>query len=343
MLSFMTGPVELSESVLMASRGRPISHRSGEVQSQLSGIRLAMHSLTSASRLAVMPGGGTLANDAIATHLSTFRSQGLIVIAGEFGLRLAEHARRAGLRFGIYRVQQGQPLDFAEMDKIVGSIDWVWSVHCETSTGVMLDIERLDIFASSRGARLILDCVSTVGAVPLDLSGLYMASMSSGKALASVAGLALVAVSEGAVLQSERVPPALDLERHLSDTPPNTVPSGAIAALHASLVEWPRGRYEEIQGTGVELRRCLEDMGLRIVARRDCAAPHVVTIALPPELPAHILAQRLRDEHEIEISWASEYLRVRNWVQIATMGHHPAHRVEDLIAAMSSVLERMSV
>jgi len=65
-------------------------------------------------------------------------------------------------------------------------------VHCETSTGVLNNLATLKSICSEKKIKLCLDCISSIGTVPVDLSGVYLASCVSGKALASFPGLSMV-------------------------------------------------------------------------------------------------------------------------------------------------------
>ena len=50
---------------------------------------------------------------------------------------------------------------------------WVWGVHHETSTGVLNDLSGLTKLAKKRGTRVCADCVSSIGTVDVDLSGVF--------------------------------------------------------------------------------------------------------------------------------------------------------------------------
>ncbi|PAE13934.1 hypothetical protein CHH91_20075, partial [Virgibacillus sp. 7505] len=53
-------------------------------------------------------------------------------------------------------------------------------------------LDRLKEICSKHGVRLCLDACSSIGSVPVDLSGVWLASSVSGKGLAAYPGLALV-------------------------------------------------------------------------------------------------------------------------------------------------------
>ena len=164
---------------------------------------------------------------------------------------------------------------------------------------------------------MALDCVSAVGAIPLDLSKVWIASGASGKALASYPGLSMVFYQEA---ERRPVPRYLDLSLYAGDEVPFTQSSNLVRALNASLAraDWP-AHYEEVAAMGLWLRRRLRDAGCTLVGERSRLAPHVVTI----EIPAHVSATEIAESLEREgflVCHASGYLQERNWIQICLMG-----------------------
>ena len=63
----------------------------------------------------------------------------------------------------------------------------------------------------------------------------------------------------------------------------------------------------------------LENLGLRILADQSCRAPHVTTIVLPETIKSLDMGKLLEDEG-ILVSYRSEYLVAKNYIQICFMG-----------------------
>ena len=59
----------------------------------------------------ILVGSGTLANDVVAAQLSLDPGPGLVVTNGEFGERLADHARRMHLPHEALVFEWGEPFD----------------------------------------------------------------------------------------------------------------------------------------------------------------------------------------------------------------------------------------
>src|SRR5204862_3934576 len=82
-----------------------------------------------------------------------------------------------------------------------GAAKAVWVVHSETSTGVVADIQAMAAAAREAGALVVVDAVSSLGAVPCETDrwGLDVVVSGSQKALMTPPGLGLAAVSEAAL------------------------------------------------------------------------------------------------------------------------------------------------
>ena len=192
------GPVAMPDAVVRAFSRPPLSHRSPEFAALMQSVRRRLRALTNAAHCAVMVGSGTLANDVVAAQLSRLDAPGVIVTAGEFGERLLDHSDRMGLRYTAVRHEWGDPLDYGRIQRTLADAadgqpaGWLWMTHCETSTGALADLSRLKAMCRQHDTRLALDCISSIGATPVDLSDVWLASGASGKALAAYPGLGLV-------------------------------------------------------------------------------------------------------------------------------------------------------
>src|SRR5204862_7917150 len=93
----------------------------------------------------------------------------------------------------------------ARLDE-AGGAKAVFLTHSETSTGVVCDLQALTAAARNAGALVVVDAVSSLGAVPLepDAWGIDTVVSGSQKALMTPPGLGFVTVSADAWAQQER-------------------------------------------------------------------------------------------------------------------------------------------
>lgn len=304
-------------------------------------VRRALCELTGASEAALLVGSGTLANEVVATCIAGLDGHGLILANGEFGERLVDHAHCAGLRFDALRKPWGEP--FRELEIVDGvrraRAAWLWAVHCETSTGVLNDTDMLRRAAAATHASLCLDCISSIGTVDLDLAGIRLASGASGKGLGAYPGLAIVFCDSPPPRPGRAVPRYLDLGHWLAhDSVPFTHSSNLVAALGAALERL--NAAERMARTGRDarwLRFELRRRNLRPVAPEAAASPAVTTVALPPQAPSFAVAAALEQSGYL-VSWRSEYLLKRNWIQVALMGEYDPGALRGLPGAMAQAV-----
>jgi aspartate aminotransferase-like enzyme len=327
-VSFVPGPVPMSQAVQTAFQQPPQYHRSPAFTRQFERVRRRLGRLVGGRSVALLTGSGTLANEAVAATLAAapHAADGLLLVNGEFGHRLRHQARRFGLRPQVLTWQWGQPWDLdavaAELDELPPG-GWVWGVHHETSTGVLNDLPGLIRMATARGIRVVVDCVSSLGAVPVDLSQVYLAAGASGKALGSYAGLALIFADEAALasVDTSRVPTYLDVPAALhAEGTRFTVSAPLIAALEAALDAYDRtDRFAEYAATGAWLRAELRAAGVKVLAHEADACPVVTTFLPPAHETAETFLARCANAGFV-LGGQSGYLAERGYVQIATMG-----------------------
>jgi aspartate aminotransferase-like enzyme len=319
-VNLLPGPVAIHPDVIAAFEGLPRSHRSEEFLAEMKSVREGLCMMTGAGDVQVLLGSGTLANDLIAAQLSLLGGRGVVVSNGEFGERLADHAARMGLAYEQVRFEWGEAISAERVRTALEDATWMWTTACETSTGVINDVAALGALCAKRGVRVCLDAVSAIGAVPLDLSNVFLASGASGKALGAYPGLSMV-FHDHDVVPDRALPRYLDLGLHYSEqSVPFTHSSNLVAALRVALgrVPWNE-RIASRARLGSWLRGRLRRAGLTLIGEPASPAPHVVTIALPPHILATDVARALRQSGFI-VAHASGYLVRRNWIQICTMG-----------------------
>ena len=337
LVSFLPGPVALAPAVRAALAEEPLSHRSDAFREVLARVTARLSRLTAAEHVAVMSGPGTLANDMVAAQLSLRPGPGLVLANGEFGERLIDHARRFGLDHEVHVIPWGASFDLTNVTRIVDEMRpaWVWATHCETSTGVLNDLDGLRAMAQGSGALLCLDCISTIGTVAVDLEGVHLASGTSGKGLGACAGLALV-FTDRIAQPHPRLPRSLDLGYHLAcDGVPFTLPSPLLVALDRALDTFDGpAPWDDWARRGADLRARLARLGYQALAPERASSPAVLTIPLGPDQPAGELGHWLAEAGYL-VGYQSSYLRERNWLQICLMGDVRQPQIDAMLRSLA--------
>lgn len=339
---FTAGPVNVSPTVRAAFGEAPVPHRSGEYRRLLDRVVRRLLALTSARRAAILLGSGTLANEAVAAQLSRVRRPGLIAVNGEFGRRLTEQADRWGLAYRSVESLPGRPLDYARIEELAaaGEAAWLWAVHGETSTGVLNDAVELKRIAREQGLHLALDCVSSLGAVPVDLTGVTFATGVSGKSLGAYAGLSFVFYDR---LLAERgeLPAYLDLAGYeAADGIPFSHSSNLTAALDAALEAYEDGGHRVFAGIRRRYDRvgpALERLGFSLLADAAGAAPYIVTVTPPYGGSSREWGDAMKDQG-LQLQYESGYLLAANRMQIALVGHRIDRDLDRLLAVLEAYI-----
>jgi aspartate aminotransferase-like enzyme/predicted N-acetyltransferase YhbS len=336
-IPFLPGPVQISEKVMNALSNTPISHRSDGYKGKLDKARGALCQLVNSKHVHIFLGSGTLANDVVAGQLSLETGRGLILVNGEFGSRLVEQASRLGLNYHVLQKEWGQ--EFTKED-ILASLSsettWIWAVHSETSTGMLNDIDMLKEIANEHHIKLCLDCISSIGALELNLDGVFLATGVSGKAIRAFTGLSFV-FHHHDVEPSPKLPKYLDLGTYMvKDSIPFSHSSNLLEPLLVALEDISVETYKNVAKTHQFMKHHLKQYDFIIVSEEN-GSPIILTIELPNILKSATIGELL-NYHGYQLHYESEYLKQRNWIQIACIDHYATADLEKMIKLLHRIV-----
>lgn len=329
-VSFLPVPVAISAKVRTVFNRPPISHRSDEFRRIMDETRAMLLGLTGADHVEMFLGSGTLANDVVAAQLGLLQEKGLVLTNGEFGERLIDHATRCGLRFKTFKADWGTSFDYSSLKKVLasGTIRWIWAVHCETFLGTLNSLEQLEEICLEHDVKLCLDCISSVGAIPVRLNRVYLATAVSGKGLASYPGISMVFYNHEPA-PDMRLPRYLDLGYYrVKGGVPFTHSSNLIAALREALLSiTEKPKFAWISRESAWLQRQLEPFGIRIASGAADVSPAILSFALPRSVSSVILGEDM-EESGFLLTFRSDYLVNNNLLRVCLLGSttHGDHR-----------------
>ncbi|MCR6787600.1 MULTISPECIES: aminotransferase class V-fold PLP-dependent enzyme [Bacillus cereus group] len=343
--TFLPGPVDIEENVRKAFSTRPISHRSKSFQVTMDNVKKRLLHMTKAKHVQLMLGTGTLANDAIALQLRSLKGKGLILTNGEFGNRLVGHAKRAQLHFDTYKKEMGEPFIYNELEEIIitGNYEWLWFVHHETSTGMLNDLDELNTLCNENQMKLCVDCISSIGAIPLDLKDVYFASGVSGKAIKSYTGISFV-FHNHIVKINEAVPAYMDIGMYEeNENIPYSQSWNLIYALQEALKRFEDEKaFVKIKETYDYVEEVITDMGLKLVSTKEHAAPIILTIVLSEEHSSKVVGDALALQGYV-VHYESSYLQKNNWIQIACLNHYKERDMKRMLNCLQICLFQSGV
>jgi alanine-glyoxylate transaminase/serine-glyoxylate transaminase/serine-pyruvate transaminase len=282
----------------------------------------------------------------------------LIAVNGYFGERLADMAGRYGAAVDRVERPWGEVFDPDQIESALQSKPYklVALVHAETSTGA-LQPHVADIAAAAHrhGALLILDTVTSLGGIPVEIDAWDVDVAYSGtqKCLSCPPGLAPITVGPRArsVLRNRRTRVAnwyLDLslvekywgsERTYHHTAPISMNYALREALRLIAEEGLESRFARHRAHAEELWVGLEQLGLALFVAPENRLPTLTTCRLAQSSEEAIVRRRLLDGFNIEIAGGLGPLKGKVW-RIGLMGYSSRREnIACLLAALGNILE----
>lgn len=308
-------------------------------------------------------GTGTAGMEAALANALEPGDRVVVVVAGYFGQRMVEMARRLGAEVDPVEVEWGHAADVEAVQAALrrGRPPKALAlVHAETSTGVLQPLQELARAAHEVGALVVVDAVTSLGGVPVgvDQNGLDLCYSGSQKCLSCPPGLAPITVSPRAleVLQRRRSPVVswyLDLglvarywgqERFYHHTAPVNMIYALRQALELVHQEGLAARFARHRQVARALGAGLEALGLRLVVREPALRiPSLTTVWVPEGVEDAAVRRALLEEFGIEIGGGLGPWKGRVW-RIGTMGESARLQyVVQLLAALGELLRRSGV
>lgn len=334
-INLSTGPVLITPAVKAALANDPVSHRSAPFLDLYGATIDLLCQSFNVRHTFLLTGSGTLANEAMLHQVMQLPGKGLILANGEFGSRLISQAQRIGLEFDTHSLPWGEAFQLAEIEKLLAhqSPSWIALTHCETSTGVVNDLDGIANLANSYGCSCFADCMSTVGTRPIDLSKMAMATASSGKGLASIPGLAIV-FSNIEPESNSQIPSYIDLGDYAGKGGiPYTISSNQVSALFVSLNEkLVKEQYSLLEKYREKISSFLRQAHL---APFDHSQSFVFTLVPPAEEYNDVLEQLSRSG--LTVSYESDYLKKRRWIQVALFNFYQEDELRNVISSLKKM------
>ena len=353
------GPTEVDPRVYRALSLPVIGHMDpcflqvlDQVQEQLRQVFRTRNAVTFP-----IAGTGSAGMEAAIINFLEPGDEAAVIVGGVFAARMCEIVERCGGK--LIRIEH--PLaEAADPDQVRSALSGkspklLAVVHSETSTGVCQPLEPLRQVAQEAGALLVVDTVSSLGGVPVEVDGWGIDVSYSGtqKCLGCPPGLAPITVGERAteLLRKRRRPVQswyLDLsmvekywgkERRYHHTAPVNMMYALHEALRLLLEEGLEAGWARHRQSHEALVRGLEALGLKMFVQDPAVRAWTVnTVCVPDGVDDARVRGRLLEQFNIEIGGGLAELKGRLW-RIGLMGQTAnASCVLMLLNALESVL-----
>lgn len=259
---------------------------------------------------------------------------------GVFGGRMKENVERFGGIALMVEDAWGEAVSIEKVRALMEQHDDIKVlafVHAETSTGVRSDAEALCRLARDYGCLTIVDAVTSLGGIQLEVDDWGIDALYSGtqKCLSAPPGISPVTFSERAletVSQRQSRIPSWFLDKKLvmgywgggqKRAYHHTAPVNALYALHESLVmlqeEGIEAAWQRHAQHHQALSAGLEAMGLDMAVASDIRLPQLNSVVIPDGVDDAALRANLLNHYGLEIGAGLGALAGKVW-RIGLMG-----------------------
>jgi len=353
------GPSPVAPSVLTALSKPTLGHLDPAFLAIMDEVRDMLRQVLGTKNELTFPMSGT-GSAGMETCLVNLIEPGdavLVGVNGVFGTRMCEVARRAGAEVTAVEGDWGRAFTPDAIRAVAAgrSFKLLCIVHAETSTGVIQDMLPMRGLADELGAMLVVDCVTSVGglAVELDAWGVDAAYSGTQKCLSCPPGLSPVSFSPRAqaALQARKSPVQswyLDLslianywgsERAYHHTAPINMLYGLHEALRLALEEGMVAREARHRLNARAFVAGIEALGLAPRVPEPERLPPLTAIAVPDGIDDARARAFLLDNFDLEIGGGLGPMKGNTW-RVGLMGHGSRREnVEFCLRALTTALQ----
>jgi len=347
------GPTPVPPEVLEAGGRQVIHHRGPDFRALM---RRCLERLREVCRtegdVLLFTASGTGAFESAIVNLLSPGERVLAVTAGAFGDRWIAMASAYGMDVQELRYEWGETPRAEDVGArlVETGARTAFVVHSETSTGVVCDLEAIARAAQEAGALLVVDAVSSLGAVPVetDAWGLDVVVSGSQKALMTPPGLSLATVSRAAWERSAdaaspryyfdwaKLRAALE-KGSTPSTPAVSVVVQLDEALRLLLEEGLEHAFSRHAALGRACREGVKAMGLTLFSPDEDRSAIVTAVRVPEGVDARDVVLGLRDRFGITVAGGHGDLAARIF-RIGHIGYYDVFDVTTTLAAVESLL-----
>ncbi|MBV1914670.1 MAG: alanine--glyoxylate aminotransferase family protein [Pseudomonadales bacterium] len=342
------GPSDVSPRVLSAMARNTIGHLDPEFVRMMDEVKLMLKQAFKTSNELTMPisAPGSAGMECCFVNLIEKGDKVIVCQNGVFGGRMAENVTRLGGKLVLVEDSWGSAVTVSKVEQAVQNhpdAKILAFVHAETSTGARSDAKALCGIAANAGLLTIVDAVTSLGGIEVDVDGWGVDAIYSGtqKCLSCTPGISPVSFSDKAVEKiKNRVEPVPSwfLDTNLvmgywgagaKRAYHHTAPVNALYALHESLVmlleeglddAWARHRLNHNA-----LAAGVEAMGMSFVVDADDRLPQLNSITIPDGVDEAKVRGLLLQNYSLEIGAGLGALAGKVW-RVGLMGESSTRR-----------------
>jgi alanine-glyoxylate transaminase/serine-glyoxylate transaminase/serine-pyruvate transaminase len=349
------GPSQVHPRVLRAMAAPLVGHLDPAFIAMMEDVKALLRWVFATRNALTLPvsGTGSAGMECGVVNLVEPGDEVVVGVNGVFGTRMAEVAERAGAT--VVRVeapwgevirpeQLAAALARTQRPKLVGVI------HAETSTGAWQPMEEIAALARKHEALLLMDCVTSLGGVPVEIDswGVDAAYSGTQKCLSCPPGLSPVTFGpralEAIARRKHKVQSwYLDVtllqqywgeDRVYHHTAPISMNYALREALRLVAEEGLEARFARHRRNHEALAAGLAALGLALAAEEGHRLPMLNAVAVPAGIDEARVRGRLLADDGIEIGGGLGPMKGRVW-RIGLMGE--SSRRESVLAVLAAL------
>jgi len=351
------GPVDVPPETLL-DMARPLfHHRTAEFMKLFDETTALLKQVfRTKSDVITFTSSGTGAMEASLVNVVAPGEKALYVNAGKFGERWGEIAKAFGLAAVELKVPYGKAPNPEDIRKALAAdpkIAAVYTTLCETSTGVITDIEAIGRIVKPTKALLVVDGISSVGAVPMetDAWGVDLLVVGSQKALMIPPGLAFLTVSEKAWAKIQQVKSpsyyfclkAAKKALEKSDTPYTPAISlvvGLKRSLDMIIAEGVENVWQRHHTLAEAVRAGVRALGLELFA--EAPSDSITAVKAPAGLDSELIPKKMAADYGVKITGGQSEMKGKIF-RIGHMGYVDKVDIIGALAALEMSLSELGV
>jgi aspartate aminotransferase-like enzyme len=349
------GPTPVPERVLLRMADTIIHHRTPQFKAVLKDVNVKLKKVFNTENpVLVFASSGSGAMEASVVNLLSKGDKALVIKGGKFGERFGEICEAYGVEVVAYDVTWGDAADPSVVEKLLKEnpgIKAVYGTLCETSTGVVNDIEGIAKVVAATDAVFVVDAVSGLSADEMkpDEWGVDVVVSGSQKGLMLPPGLGFLSISPKAqkLVESSDLPKyyfslKAALKAHDKDDTPWTPAVSLIMGLDAVLDIMLEEGLDNVLSRHARLakatREAVKAMGLELFSTRPSNA--VTSVKVPESVDGAALVKKMRDEQGVTIAGGQAQLKGKIF-RIAHLGYMDEYDTISALAGVETVLSQL--
>jgi aspartate aminotransferase-like enzyme len=354
------GPTPVPESVLLELAKHPIGHRSSEFSKIFMRVNERLQWLAETQNdVFIYTASGTGAMEGAISNTVNSGDKVLSLVIGVFGARFADIAKGYGADVEIMKVEPGRAINPDELEARLAQdtnkeIKVVTLTHSETSTGTANNLKRLAEIIRNHGALIIVDAITSLGAMELKMDewGIDVLVSGSQKGFMLPPGLSFIYVSKKAYEYKARNKSPnyyfcwSQAKKALKDqTTPWTPNVNFVIALDKALeMMQEEGRENIIERHSRltrKLRKAVKELGLELLTEDETASSAITAIYPPEGISVPEIRAAFKNDWDMVVANGQKELMDKIF-RIGHLGFVSDRDILTAISALENVLTKLA-